>query len=89
MCSRQSREVVTDATRLLTRYGFTEALELVEQKQRGEKSELPQALSDRWAAKVPDAFALLERAHAESRLPDAPVNEDALEQWLVQRRLAG
>jgi len=82
-------EVVTDVTRLLARYGFEEALELVEQKRRGEKSELPSSLSARWEERVPRAFELLDAALAASPLPAQPPNAAELEAWLVRIRLEG
>jgi predicted nucleotidyltransferase len=81
-------EVVTDVTRLLERYGFAEALELVQQKRRGEKSELPAEMVRRWEARVPSAFERLDRALVESHLPDVPANEAALDAWLIHQRLA-
>jgi uncharacterized protein len=80
-------EVVTDVTRLLERYEFGEALELVEQKRRGEKSELPAAMVKRWEQRVPQAFSQLDRALAESTLPDEAPNVPELESWLIQQRL--
>ena len=80
-------EMVTDVTQLLGRYGLADALELVEQKRRGEKSELPEPLSQQWAARIGEPFALLERAEAESVLPAEPSNSEALEAWLVKERL--
>lgn len=80
-------EVVTDVTRLLERYGLGEALELVDQKRRGEKSELPAVMVRRWEERVPQTFAQLDQALAESTLPDEPPNVQELESWLIQQRL--
>jgi predicted nucleotidyltransferase len=80
-------EVVTDVTRLLGSFGLSDAMELVEQKRRGEKSELPAELSKAWLARVPEVFQALENAHAKSALPEEPPNAEALEKWLVARRL--
>lgn len=80
-------EVVTDVTRLLEPYGFGEAMELVVQKTRGEKSELPPAMVKRWAERVPRAFTLLDEALAASRLPEEPANSGELEAWLIHKRL--
>lgn len=79
--------IVTDVTTLLERYGLSEALELVRQKTRGEKSELPEALATTWAGRLPEVFATLEKAHAESALPPEPPNADAVEAWLIAERL--
>lgn len=80
-------EVVTDVTRLLDRYGFGEARVLVEQKCRGERTELPTALRQTWAVRVKGVFELLEDAAAKSPLPEESPNAAALEAWLVEARL--
>jgi predicted nucleotidyltransferase len=84
----KTREIQTDVTQLLERYGFEEARELVEQKKRGELAALPADMADRWREKTQRAFALLDEAHAASTLPEAPRAADALEAWLVDLRLA-
>jgi uncharacterized protein len=81
-------EVVTDVTQLLERFGFGEALELVQQKTRGEKTVLPDDMIARWQARVPAAFEVLDQARDASVLPEAPTNSDALEDWLVRTRFA-
>ncbi len=81
-------EVVTDVTRLLPRYGLADALELVEQKRRGERSEPPEALAASWAARLDRLFALLDDAHQKSVLPAEPSNAEAMERWLVGVRLS-
>jgi len=80
-------EVVTDVTRLLDRYGLGEAAALVEQKKRGEKTELPARLREAWAGRVGEVFALLDRALVDSPLPEESANGPALEQWLIAARL--
>jgi uncharacterized protein len=79
--------VQTDVTQLLEPYGFGAALELVHQKRRGEKSELPEAMAGRWRERIPQAFALLDQSLAESVLAEEPRNVAALEQWLIAQRL--
>ena len=79
-------EVVTDVTTLLSRYGLDDALELVEQKRRGEQADLPEALSLKWAARVDGLFEGLARAEAKSVLPPEPQNEAALEDALISLR---
>jgi predicted nucleotidyltransferase len=81
-------EVVTDVTRLLERYGFSDAFELIEQKKRGELSALPDELSKRWRDKTAQAFTLLDEALAASVLPEEPQAVAELEAWLVRTRLA-
>src|SRR5262249_37868611 len=80
-------EIVTDVTRLLDRYGLGDAIALVEQKKRGEKIELPPTLRESWAGRVGEVFALLDRALAESPLPEKSPNGSTLEQWLISARL--
>jgi len=81
-------QIVTDVTRLLARYGFAEAQELVEQKRRGEKAELPDALRAKWAERIPRAFELLEDAARTSPLPEEAPNTAEIERWLIASRLA-
>ncbi|GEN10123.1 hypothetical protein SAMN05443572_110281 [Myxococcus fulvus] len=80
--------VETDVTELLDAHGFSEARELVEQKRRGEKSELPEALSEAWRARVARSFEVLDAALAASVLPEAPPSRavDALEAWMLELR---
>ena len=80
-------EVVTDVTRLLERNGFGDAVELVEQKRRGERAELEPELAARWADRLPRAFSALDDALRESPLPESPPNERELEGWLIATRL--
>ncbi len=79
-------EMVTDVTTLLTRYGLDDAMELVEQKRRGEKADLPEALSLKWASRVEGLFAGLTAAEANTVLPPEPQNEAELENALVSLR---
>ncbi|MBZ4413703.1 nucleotidyltransferase domain-containing protein [Myxococcus sp. XM-1-1-1] len=80
--------VETDVTELLDAHGFPEARELVEQKRRGEKSELPEALSEAWRVRVARSFEVLDAALAVSVLPEAPPSNavDALEAWMLELR---
>ncbi|WP_225411623.1 nucleotidyltransferase domain-containing protein [Stigmatella hybrida] len=79
-------EVETDLTALMDRYGFSEAGELVAWKRRGERSELSEALSERWRGQVGRAFEQLDAARERSVLPEAPQGTDALEAWLLELR---
>jgi len=80
--------VETDVTELLDLYGFSEAHALVEQKRRGEKSELPEALSQKWRGEVARSFEVLDAALPESVLPEDPPRGavDALEAWMLDLR---
>ena len=82
------REIITDVTQLLGRYGFGDAIELVEQKRAGEKVELSSALRLKWADRIPRTFEELDRAYASSPLPEEPPNAEAIEAWLIRTRLS-
>lgn len=79
-------EVETDLTALMDRYGFSAAGELVAWKRRGERSELPEGLSEHWRDKVERAFERLELAREQSVLPEDPVGTEELEAWLLELR---
>ena len=81
-------ELETDVTKLLTRYGLDDAMELVEQKRRGEKSDLPEAMSVKWAGRVDALFEGLLAAERKTQLPPEPPNEAALEAALISLREA-
>lgn len=83
-----TREIETDVTLLLDAHGFGAARELVEAKRRGERSELPSDVAERWKAAVDRAFDLLDSALERSPLPDEPPNVPEVEAWLVDHRLA-
>ncbi|XXF80725.1 nucleotidyltransferase domain-containing protein [Myxococcaceae bacterium GXIMD 01537] len=81
-------EIETDVTALLDGYGFAEAHALVEQKRRGEKTELPEALSERWRGEVARAFEVLDAAVPSSVLPEEPPRAAValLEEWMLDMR---
>ncbi|WP_338867643.1 nucleotidyltransferase domain-containing protein [Myxococcus stipitatus] len=81
-------EVETDVTELLDANGFSDAHELVAQKQRGEKSELPDALSEKWRAEVARSFEVLDAALEVSVLPEEPPSSavEALDAWMLDLR---
>jgi hypothetical protein len=81
-----TREVETDLTALMDRYGFGQAGELVAWKRRGERSELPEALSEHWRGQVGRAFERLDEAYARSVLPEEPQGIADLEAWLLEVR---
>ena len=79
-------EVETDLTALMDRYGFGEAGELVAWKRRGERSELPESLSEHWRGQVGRAFERLDEAREHSVLPEEPRGSEELEAWLLELR---
>lgn len=84
----ETGELVTDVTMLIDRYNLTGLAELIDQKRRGEKSELPVSLSTEWKARVDGFFQRLDAALEKSGLPPEPALPavDALEQWLLSLR---
>lgn len=79
-------EVEMDLRVLYPRYDFGEAEALIARKLAGEQSPLPDL--DRWNGVMDRAFATLEDAWQRSILPPEPAAAAALEDWLVQARIA-
>ena len=82
-------EVVPDLSALWQRYGFAEVPELIELKRGAEKGPLPPAWIERVPALIDRAFARLDQALEASRLPEQAPEAEALEAWMIERRLAG
>lgn len=72
-------EVETELGRLAPLYELDDAAELIDQKRRGERADLPAALSARWAERVDALFRRLAEAEAESMLPVEPPHAAELE----------
>jgi uncharacterized protein len=81
-------EVEPDLSRVMERYGFGEAAELIAWKRRGERGELSQALAERWKTRVGHALERLDAAREQSVLPETPRNVEALNAWLLDVRRA-
>jgi DNA-binding ferritin-like protein len=79
-------EIVTDLGRHLDGHGFAAARELIEQKKRGERTDLPEEMSERWRQEVGRAFTVLDEALAASPLPEEPRDLDELDEWLLRLR---
>lgn len=79
-------ELVTDLTALMDLYGFGEAGELVAWKRKGERSELPEPLSEHWRGQVGRALERLDSACERSVLPVEPQGTEALEAWFLELR---
>lgn len=82
-------EVVASLPELAPRYGFGSILDIVRYKSGGaEKAELPAAVAqphiERWA----ELEALLVESRDASPLPERPVNQAAVNDWLVRSRLS-
>ena len=83
-------EVVGDVTETARAHGIADVEELVAYKREaGEKAPLPADLDAKHRARWPSLEAMLEDALAETALPDEPANVDAVDAWLVNRRLRG
>jgi hypothetical protein len=63
-----------------------EARALIAAKTSGERSELGEADSARWRARVGEAMALLESVRDSGPLPESAPNVAELDDWLVELR---
>jgi uncharacterized protein len=79
----ETGELEADLTRLMGRYGFDDAGELVERKRAGERVALDAASLEAWRPRVDGLFARLETARAGSSLPEEPGNGEEVRGWLV------
>lgn len=68
-------------------YGYQEARELIARKRAGERTVLDEVTANYWRERVRRAFALLDEAHANSKLPEEAANAADLEGWLVDVRM--
>jgi hypothetical protein len=84
----RSGETVTDLTLLLDEYGFAAGHDLVEQKRRGELTELPEPTIKLWREEIKRTFELLDAARAASHLPDELPNVSDMDDWLITLRRA-
>lgn len=79
-------ELVVDVTQLLDDYGYPHGHVLVERKKAGENVLLDDKA--RWLSDLDRVIEQLDRALADSVLPEEPPNADALDAWLVAARRA-
>lgn len=81
--------IETDVTQLIEPYGLQGVPELVDQKRRGEKAELPPTLATEWQQRVEGYFARLDAALERSVVPPEPpvTAVQALDAWLIALRL--
>jgi uncharacterized protein len=79
--------LVTDLPRLMDPYGFEAAGELIEIKRAGERVPLAATLVADWRPRLDQLFDLLERARADSLLPEEAANRRELDDWLIRHRL--
>lgn len=85
----ETGEVVPDLAALHEQYGFPEVPELIELKRGAEQGVLPDAWIERIPALLERAFVRLNQALADSSLPEQPPEPEAIEQWLIDFRVAG
>jgi predicted nucleotidyltransferase len=81
-------ELEADLTRIMARYGFTDAMALVERKRAGERVALDPAQVEAWRPRVESLFAALDAARDASVLPEEPPNEEEVRAWLMTVRRA-
>jgi predicted nucleotidyltransferase len=79
-------ELETDVTLLLDDYSLADAHALVVAKRAGERTAADPALLDAWRPRLDETLKALDRAHAESSLPDEPRNPELVQAWLVGAR---
>jgi len=85
----ETGELETDVRVNAARHGIAEVETLVAiKRERAEKATLTEAEDVELSRSLDRALALLEGAHAGSRLSDDAPNRDALERWLIETRLA-
>jgi hypothetical protein len=83
----RSAEVVTDLRRLLDEYDLARGHHLIDIKRAGERVQLDRQLIDEWRPALDLLFERLDRARAESALPEEPSGAADLDAWLVDHRL--
>ena len=81
-------ELEADLTRLMDRYGLSDAAALVERKRAGERVALDVAQLDEWRPRVDALFVALDEARDKSALPEEPTNEAEVRAWLIGVRRA-
>jgi predicted nucleotidyltransferase len=82
----ETGELEPDLTRMMGHYGLSDAAALVERKRAGERVALDVALLEAWRPRVDGLFARLDEARRTSALPEDPVNESEVKEWLLAVR---
>jgi predicted nucleotidyltransferase len=81
-------ELEPDLTRLMARYGVTDAAALIERKRARERVGLDPSLLDAWRPRIDALFVQLDQARERSVLPEEPPNEREARDWLLDVRRA-
>jgi uncharacterized protein len=84
----ETGELEPDLTRVMGRYGLSDAASLVERKRAGERVGLDPALLAEWRPRVDGLFVRLDEAREKSSLPEEPANEVEVREWLLAVRRA-
>jgi len=84
----ETGELEADLTRLLGRYGLSDAAPLLERKRAGERVGIEPALFESWRPRVDTLFARLDASLEHSPLPPEPPNEQEVREWLLAVRKA-
>lgn len=84
----ETGELEPDVTELVDRYGLPEAAALVERKRVGERVGVDPKLLEAWRPRMDELFLRLDAAHHKSPLPESPLNEAEVRDWLLAVRRA-
>jgi hypothetical protein len=79
-------EFEVNLTRLLNRYGFDDAQELIERKRAEERLPLDEAERAHWRARAESAIEMVAAACPDSVLPPEPQAVAEIEEWLIGLR---
>jgi uncharacterized protein len=82
----ETGQLEADLTRVMARYGFADAMDLVERKRAGERVGLDPTLLETWRPRVEELFVRLDGADDASALPAEPPNEGDVREWLLEVR---
>jgi predicted nucleotidyltransferase len=82
----ETGELEPDLTRVMDRYGLSDAASLVDRKRAGERVGLDPALLEKWRPRIDGLFTRLDQAREKSALPEEPTNEGEVREWLLAVR---
>lgn len=82
----ETGELEADLTRLMDRYGISDASELVRRKLAGERVGLDPAQVELWNPRIAALFVRLDDSREKSALPEDPPNVEEVRAWLVAMR---
>lgn len=82
----ETAELEADLTRVMGRYGMSDAAQLVERKRAGERVALEPGFLAMWRPRIDELFVRLDSAQENSPLPEQPPNEPEVRKWLLTVR---